>query len=418
MSRPLLAARNELGEPRVERPPLRRCGARQTAERSRGWVKRSALPVDLEDAGLESLAETGSAPRPAAELDEAHRRVGERSDDPRDLVPGSTEAVERARERAPRESAGIGSSSPGLDRRLAAPARSRARARRTDSRPRSPRSAGGAGGEDRADARSQQLVERAHAEWAELDRGESPSRDGPAQPGRHLVAGSQEGGDRLAFEPRQRIPEHRERRRVEPLDVVDREQDALAPASVRRADRKANATRPSSAGGPSDSESASAASSARRCGRGNSGKTSRRRRRADRPGPTNEKPPRPRRGGRRAPGNRARPPPRAGEPQRRLADPGLAAGHGGPGRLCGRIKEIEESGELLLPARGCGTLTAHAYSLWEDCTTCCNAGIRHVERARPRTRAPNDSCARRPSTQRASRMELTLSGTRKRRVWT
>ena len=38
--------------------------------------------------------------------------------------------------------------------------------------------------------------------------------------------------------------------------------------------RKANATTPSSAGAPSDSESASAASSARRCGRGSSGNTS------------------------------------------------------------------------------------------------------------------------------------------------
>ena len=86
--------------------------------------------------------------------------------------------------------------------------------------------------EDRARERGsgadpEQLVESAQAEWAELDRREPLRRDRSEEPGRHHVAGGEERGNRLAFEPRQGVAEHRQRRRVEPLDIVDREQQSL-----------------------------------------------------------------------------------------------------------------------------------------------------------------------------------------------
>ena len=95
-------------------------------------------------------------------------------------------------------------------------------------------------GKDNADARSQQLVERADAERAELDRQEPRLRHSPAQPERRLVAGGQDCGDRLCLEAGQSEPEHRQRRCVEPLDVVDREQE---PVARRRASARCSGRR-------------------------------------------------------------------------------------------------------------------------------------------------------------------------------
>ena len=47
------------------------------------------LPVDLEDSGLDRVAQSGLCPAAGGRLDEAHRRVGERGNDPRHLEPGA-----------------------------------------------------------------------------------------------------------------------------------------------------------------------------------------------------------------------------------------------------------------------------------------------------------------------------------------
>ena len=49
-----------------------------------------------------------------------------------------------------------------------------------------------------------------------------------------------------------------------------------------------------------------------------------------------------------------------GEPQRRLPDSGLADQHSGRGKLSARLEEIEESGELVLPARKVRNADYHA----------------------------------------------------------
>ena len=74
---------------------------------------------------------------------------------------------------------------------------------------------------------------------------------------RHLVACRQDRGDGFALEACEREPSIA-RRAVEPLDVVDSEQEPVAGGELRNALRKAKATTPSSAGVPSDSVRASA----------------------------------------------------------------------------------------------------------------------------------------------------------------
>ena len=149
--------------------------------------------------------------------------------------------------------------------------------------------------EDRARERGsradpEQLVESAQAEWAELDRREPLRGDRSGEPGRHHVTGGEERGNGLVFEPRQGVAEHCQRRRVEPLDIVDREQQSLTLGEGSQDREEANATSPSSARSPSTSERPRAASSARRCGRGTSGNTSSATPPSRSARPTNEKP--------------------------------------------------------------------------------------------------------------------------------
>ena len=51
------------------------------------------IPVDLEDVRLERLGQSGFCPPAGGDLDEAHRRVGERGNDSGNRDPGSFEPV-------------------------------------------------------------------------------------------------------------------------------------------------------------------------------------------------------------------------------------------------------------------------------------------------------------------------------------
>ena len=61
------------------------------------------------------------------------------------------------------------------------------------------------------------------AQAADLDRSQPLLGHGAPKPGRHVAADRQQGGDRLVLEAGERVAKRRERRRVQPLDVVDRE---------------------------------------------------------------------------------------------------------------------------------------------------------------------------------------------------
>jgi hypothetical protein len=87
-------------------------------------------------------------------------------------------------------------------------------------------------GERRAEAAAEQLVQRAQAERAETEPvhvpGERPFQlerrpSAPVAPSRHQQA------DRLVPEPLRREPDQVRRRRVEPLDVVERERHGVLP---------------------------------------------------------------------------------------------------------------------------------------------------------------------------------------------
>ena len=186
------------------------------------------LPVDLEDPGLDRVGQSGLGAAAGGRLDEAHRRVGERGDDPRHLEPAGPRPIdalvhELFQVRGKRQL--LARTPPVPPRRCSALASSRAKNGFPADVSQMRMSVGR--GRTAPSACSQQLVQRADAERAELDASEPLLRHGPAQPERHLVASGQDRGDRLIVEAGQREPEHRQRRCVEPLDVVDREQQPV-----------------------------------------------------------------------------------------------------------------------------------------------------------------------------------------------
>ena len=77
----------------------------------------------------------------------------------------------------------------------------------------------------RVEAGAQQLVGRAEAQPGDFDRSPSVLGYGAAKPLRHVAADRQQGGDRLTVQAGERVTKRRKRRRVQPLDVVDREAD-------------------------------------------------------------------------------------------------------------------------------------------------------------------------------------------------
>ena len=334
----------------------------QTAERSRGCVKRSRSPSTSRIRASIASPSPVSAGRPAAAS--TRRTVGSASAATTRATssPWSPEAIDAL----VHELFQIRGDWQLLARiHPAAPSLQRARELEGEeriSRRRLPDAQERRSGKDGAEARSQQLVQRADAERAELDAAEPLIGQVPLQPERHLVASGQDRGDRLHVEAGQSEPKHRKRRCVEPLDVVDREQQLvvdgerpqgaqesecnnalLGGCAVEFRERKRGFERPplrpwqlrqhvgddvsDQVGQPGERE---------------------RRFRLGRAAGEHQVSTRLRR-------------PDGCEPQRGLADPGLADDHGSRGQLIGRVEEIEESGELVLPARKVRNADCHAF---------------------------------------------------------
>ena len=89
MASPLLGRWNEVGEPRVQRTPLRgrlACGDRGSEQRMR---ESESLAVELEDAGDERLGEARAAPGTASSR--VGGWFGDGGDDPGDVERGRAE---------------------------------------------------------------------------------------------------------------------------------------------------------------------------------------------------------------------------------------------------------------------------------------------------------------------------------------
>ena len=169
MPHSFLRARSDLREPSVNRPPLRRCGARPDRRAEQRVREAEPLPVDLQDPGVDRAAKAGLGPSAGGRLDRVRHRVGERGNNPRDLERRSPQEIdalvnELFQVRGNREhlaGAHPVASSPKRGRELQSEERI--------SRRRFPDAQESRSWKDSADARSQQFVQCAHAERAELD---------------------------------------------------------------------------------------------------------------------------------------------------------------------------------------------------------------------------------------------------------
>jgi hypothetical protein len=189
--------------------------------------KAEPIALHLEDPCFECAGEPGLRLDTYGLFDEANGRRGEGSDDARDLDLSGSESIDAL----VHELVEVGGDRQ-LFARLQPPASSHecarefeceervAAGRLPDPQQRRTRKC--------SDPRPQQFVERAKAERSELDRQEPLLGDAPPEPGRYLVARGHDRGDRLSLEAGQSEPKHCERWRVEPLNVVDHEQEAVA----------------------------------------------------------------------------------------------------------------------------------------------------------------------------------------------
>jgi hypothetical protein len=94
MSRSLLSSRHQLSQARVKSAFLRRRRTRHHSGTQEGMREAETLILDLEDTRLERVGQSGLRPPAGGHLDEAHGRVGEQGNDPRNLHPGSPEPIE------------------------------------------------------------------------------------------------------------------------------------------------------------------------------------------------------------------------------------------------------------------------------------------------------------------------------------
>ena len=123
-----------------------------------------------------------------------------------------------------------------------------------------------------AETLAQQTMSGAHAQRAEPQPPQPFIRKRTIEPERSrllaVAATRDENRHRRRRKPAKRKRKHRRRRRIQPLHIIDRDQQRPPPRSPRSWNT-ANAIARSSGTDPSTSSSSKAAESARRCGNGN-----------------------------------------------------------------------------------------------------------------------------------------------------
>ena len=339
---PFLDGRSGLGKPRVQTVPARRRQAYGDRRSQQRMGESDPLPVQLEDACRDALCQPRLVTGADHRLHERDRRLGERCDRGGDLERVGSDAVQtHAQELV--EAGRNREILSGCERAAAALERGRKLEREErvaarglpeldQHRPR----------ERRVEAVVQELVRRAEAQAADTNRSQPVVGDRAANPLGNVVAHREQGGDLLVVEACDRIPKCRERGRVQPLDVVDREaESAVGGEQAQRAEER----------------------SGHRAGVGGELRLAQQQSGLERPSldrrqlgqdlgcdlaedvrQRQEREPRlrlrgPRRQDTKSAGVSVLDP---GEPQCRLADPGLAGDHGDRWQLLGRVDEIEE----------------------------------------------------------------------------
>ena len=193
-------------------------------------------------------------------------------------------------------------------------------------------------------------MRRAEAQAGDIDRSQPVLGHGAAKPRRQVAADRQQGCDRLIVEAGKDVAKRRARRRVQPLDVVDREAEgtvageqsqcseegggdrAVIGVDLRLPEQQRGLERP-----PLDRRQLGqdvVGGVAEKVGQPRERERGLGLRRSSRQDPVT------------AGGSRIE----AGQPQRRLADPGLAREHGGARKTVAVIEEPDDRAELFLPA--------------------------------------------------------------------
>ena len=225
MASPLLGARDDPGQLRVERATARgRLPSRHG--RPEQWVREAkAVAIQLDDPRGERLGQSGVERTTDDGLDEVHGRIGNRGNHARGLERRSAEVLDALAQKLVQVGghrellARCEHASSALERPRELEREERVAARGLpepdQDRPR----------EARVESGAQQLLEGAETET--LDRHDPHLSLGlrAAEPARQVAADREQRCDRLVSQTCQRVPERRERGRVQPLDVVDRKAD-------------------------------------------------------------------------------------------------------------------------------------------------------------------------------------------------
>ena len=191
---------------------------------------------------------------------------------------------------------------------------------------------------------------RAEAEAGDFDRLEPSLGNGASKPLRYLAWDRQQRGDRLTIEAGERVAERRDRRGIQPLDVVDRDAERTVAGESSHGCGGNTATTTRSSASTSVSPSSKAASRARRWIGGRSATIS--------SAPPSRWPTQRTRSGSRLPrvertGFGSRGSMRgldSGLPERRLADSCFAGQNGGARKLIGGVEEPDDDCDFLVPS--------------------------------------------------------------------
>ena len=225
MTGSFLCRRCDLRKPSLQRPAARRRLARGDRSGQQRVREAQAYAVDLENPGADRFVEPGVGAGAERRIQQVDGRVAARCDEARNVERGGAQTLEALVQEG--REGGWERQVLAWNRRGAAPLQRGGELEREErvARGRLAEPEQRRTGERDIQARAEELVCRADAEPAQLDPLEPGVGQGWPEPLRRRAANGQQSSDRLALEPRHPEAKCRERGPVEPLDVVDAEDE-------------------------------------------------------------------------------------------------------------------------------------------------------------------------------------------------